>query len=267
MLAPGTCRPHTEGMSGPPGPDGRHDDLGEAELEGLALLVPDDPRSLDQDRLDYLDELRERAGAARPPAPFLRRFVAPRWLDRFGVPGPLLLVLVLTVGLVAGIFAAAVGSPALAPTPVVPLAGTGAGPVGSIGGLTPDIVLSNPIADAPLRSLRPLMLVLIQGDCADCTTILHSIALQAQEYRLDLVIAGPPSQTARLEQIERDALGASAAVMVDPGDVLGRTYLPSGVTTVLVHSDGIVGDVLHDVTATQRLETALAQLSRPGIPA
>jgi len=254
-------------MSGPPGPDGRHDDLGEAELEGLALLVPDDPRSLDPDRFAYLQELRDRASGREPSEPFLRRFLAPRWLTAFGVSGPLLLVLVLTVGLVAGIFSAAVGGPGLATVPVVPVASSGAGPVGSIGGLTPDITLSNAIGTAPLRSLRPLVLVLVQGACTDCTAILRSVALQAQEYRLDLVIAGPPSQTSRLQQIERDALGASAAVTVDTSDVLGQTYAPTGVTLVLVHSDGIVGDVVHDLTATQRLESALVQLGRPGVPA
>ena len=254
-------------MSGPPGPDGRHDDLGEAELEGLALLVPDDPRSLDHDRLAYLQELRDRARGRAPVRPFLQRFLTPRWLERMGVSGPILLVVILTLGLVGGVFAAAVGSPGLVPAPVVPVASSPVAAPGTVGGLTPDIVLSNKIGSAPLRSLRPLVVVLIQGDCTDCTPILRSLAMQAQEYRLDLVLAGPPNETTRLEQLERDALGASAAVTVDAGDVLGQTYLPSGVTAILIHSDGVVGEVLHDLSASQRLEPALAQLSRAGAPA
>ncbi|HEY5185990.1 MAG TPA: hypothetical protein VIM19_14060, partial [Actinomycetes bacterium] len=65
-----------------PDPEGRHDDLDAAELEGLALLVPDDARALDEDRRAYYLELRAKADG-RPDAPRgaqLRRMSPPALL-------------------------------------------------------------------------------------------------------------------------------------------------------------------------------------------
>ena len=50
-----------------PAPDGHHDDLSLAELDGLTLAVPDDPRELEADRLDWLDE------QGSPPVPIQPR--------------------------------------------------------------------------------------------------------------------------------------------------------------------------------------------------
>ena len=63
-------------MPGLPGPDGRHDDLDADELEGLALLVPDDPRSLDGDRDAYLRELRAKRDAGGRGSGVLRSLLS-----------------------------------------------------------------------------------------------------------------------------------------------------------------------------------------------
>ena len=257
-------------MSGAPGPDGRHDDLDADELEGLALLVPDDPRSLDGDRVAYLDELRQRARAGQPFARVRRalRVHDLPVLRRFGLTGSTIILLLAAVAVVGSsltLFApGAGGNPSTAL--VAPLA-TSAAVVGSIGGLLPDSQVSVAGTSVPLRSARPAVITLVPVGCAACGPTLKSLLMQAREYGLRLVLAGPASQNDQLVKLNDEELGGSALVVVDSSDVLRSTYnpdSPDGVSVVLVHEDGVVATVVRDVTATQRLEPALAQLDRPG---
>ena len=255
-------------MSGAPGPDGRHDDLDADELEGLALLVPDDPRSLDGDRATYLDELRLRARAGLPFARVRRvlRLHELPVLRRFGLTGSTIILLLAAVAVVGSsltLFAPGAGNPSTAL--VAPLA-TSAGAVGSIGGLLPQTQVSVAGTSVPLRSARPAVIALVPVRCDACGPTLKSLLVQAREYGLRLVLAGPASQNDQLVKLNDEELGGSALVVVDSSDVLGPTYSPEGVSVVLVHEDGVVATVVRDVTTTQRLEPALAQLDRPGAP-
>ncbi len=255
-------------MSGAPGPDGRHDDLDAFELEGLALLVPDDPRSLDADRAAYLDELRSRRdGADLPPG------LAGLWarihrlrLGRFGVSAPMVVLALAAVAVIGSsltIFAPSAGSPAAL---LAPLATNPPGEVGTVGGLLPDTELSIDGTRVPLRSARPALIVLVPVSCKDCGDTLRSLLTQGREYGLRLVLAGPADQTKQLEDLNATELGQSGLVAVDVRDVLTSTYDPVGITGVLMHEDGVVGAVIRDISPTQRLEPALAQLERPGAP-
>lgn len=256
-------------MSGAPGPDGRHDDLDADELEGLALLVPDDPRSLDGDRAAYLDELRLRARADLPFARVRRvlRVHDLPVLRRFGLTGSTIILLLAAVAVVGSsltLFApGAGGNPSTAL--VAPLA-TPAAAVGSIGGLLPQTQVSVAGTSVPLRSARPAVITLVPVRCDACGPTLKSLLMQAREYGLRLVLAGPASQNDQLVKLNDEALGGSALVVIDSSDVLGPTYSPEGVSVVLVHEDGVVATVVRDITTTQRLEPALAQLDRPGAP-
>jgi hypothetical protein len=247
-------------MSGAPGPDGRHDDLDADELEGLALLVPDDPRSLDADRVSYLEELRERTGDSASLSRRGRRM----GLGRFGISGPtivLVLACVAVIGSSLTLFTpqATTTGALMAPVATAPPQG-----VGSIGGLLPDADVMVDGNLLPLRTARPAVIALVPRSCDSCGPTLHSLLVQAREYGLRLVLAGPAAQTGQLDALNTAELGDSARVVIDTDNVLATTYDPNGITALLVHEDGLVAAVVRDVTADLRLESALSQLDRPG---
>ncbi len=247
-------------MSGAPGPDGRHDDLDADELEGLALLVPDDPRSLDGDRDAYLQELRGRAGAGSRLARLRDRVRS----GRFGVSGVTMILVLACVAVVGSTLTFFSPPPSSSGALIAPLATAPPNDVGSIGGLLPDANVLVEGLSVPLRTARPAMIAMVPTSCKACGPTLHSLLMQAREYGLRLVLAGPQSQADQLEGLNTVELGGSGRVAIDTGNVLSSTYVPQGISVVLVHEDGIVAAVLRDVTATQRLEPALSQLSRPG---
>jgi hypothetical protein len=266
-------------MPGAPGPDGRHDDLGADELEGLALLVPDDARSLDVDRRAYLGELAGRNGD--PPRRDRRRTDVPdvgpgghkgtpgppaRWRQLafggaggVGLAGPVLLVLLVVVGLVGSTFSVFVASPS-SDRAMTALAAASTGPAGQVGGLLPDLPVTVAGSSYSLRDFRPAMLVLVPATCQACGDVLRSLHSQAQEYDLVFALVGAPAQVGQLRALNEAELGGGATIAVDSNDVIHSSYQPSGVTALLVRSNGIVAKVARDVTATTRLETALTQL-------
>ncbi len=259
---------HTDLMPGLPGPDGRHDDLDADQLEGLALLVPDDARSLDADRDAYLQELRARRAADRRSSGPLGRLWRPGGLLRGGVglTGPLMLVLLVVVGLV-GSSLSVFGSGATDDRQQTPLASPPAGqPAGSVGGLLPEATLTSRETTFPLREARPAVLVLVPTSCTDCGDVLRNLRMQAAGYTLPLLLVGPPAQLQQLRTLDDSELGGSVTVATDDSDVLAPTYLPSGVTAILVRDDGIVAMVARDLQSTSRLESHLVQLDSRAAP-
>jgi hypothetical protein len=246
-------------VSGAPGPDGGHDDLDADALEGLALFVPDDARSLDADRLRYVEELRARAREGQPSA---ARRPPPR-LGRFGLSGSVVVVVLVVVGLVGSLLS--VFAPRLGREPAfpVPLAAAPTAQPGELGGLLPDVTVGVGGRELPLREFRPGLIALVPAACTDCGPVLQSLLLQGREYGLRLVLAGP-APAAELTELDRTALGGAATVVDDPTGSLVEAFDPVGVTAVLVAVDGVVGAVVPEVTADQRLEPALAQLGRTG---
>ena len=249
---------HTVRMSGAPGPDGRHDDLDADELEGLALLVPDDARSLDEDRRAYYLELRTRAdGRTRAP----RRTLLRR------MPAPVLVFVVLAVF-------ALIGSGLAALTPhggtvggfSTPLATSPAAAPGQVGGLLPTGTVTINGQRIDTRAMRPAVLALVPDSCGNCAPILFELLKQTSAAGLRLVLVGSSSQTDRLAAFNGDTLEGTALVAVDADGTLASTFDAVGVTAVLVHSDGIVGDIALDLTPNLRLEGALAGLGQPGAP-
>lgn len=260
---------HTEPMPGVPGPDGRHDDLEADELEGLALLVPDDPRSLDADRAAYLRELRQRrsepSGSGRSrPSLLLRALGGAK--PGPGFTGPLLLIVLVVVGLV-GSTLSVFGSGPSDTRGSTPLATDDSQPAGTIGGLLPDASVTVSGQLAQLREARPAVLVMVPATCPNCGPVLLSLRSQADEYHLQFVIIGPRSQQEQLTTLDNTALGGSDAIATDDSDVMRSAYNPSGVTAVLVRDDGTVPMVARDVTAATRLESSLSQLDGRSAPA
>jgi hypothetical protein len=257
-------------MPGLPGPDGRHDDLDADELEGLALLVPDDPRSLDAERDAYLRELRDRRDAESGPMGALRAILRRStggMRPGIGLTGPLLLVLLVVVGLV-GSSLSVFGASSSDDRQQTPLASPPADqPVGSVGGLLPDVFLTGQDRVFPLRQARPAVLVMVPTACPDCGEILRSLRLQAAGYTLPMLLVGSPTQLQQLRAMDDAELGGSVAVATDGGNILESTYLPNGVTAILVRDDGIVAMVARTITSSTRLESHLVQLDARSAPA
>jgi hypothetical protein len=257
-------------MPGLPGPDGRHDDLDADELEGLALLVPDDPRSLDGDRDAYLHELRARRDADRRGSGVLRSLVARStggMRPGIGLTGPLLLVLLVVVGLV-GSSLSVFGTSTPDDRAQTPLATPGPDqPAGSIGGLLPDVTLTGQQSVFPLRKARPAVLIMVPTSCSDCGDILRSLRIQSAGYSLPILLVGPASQLQQLRALDDAELGGSVAVATDTSDVLTATYVPAGVTAILVRDDGVVAMVARNITSGTRLESNLVQLDARAAPA
>ncbi len=255
-------------MPGVPGPDGRHDDLDADQLEGLALLVPDDARSLDADRDAYLREVRGRRFGRGGPDGY-RRWLVLRALGGgrpSGLAGPLLLVLLVVVGLVGSTLSVFSGSAANDLTQT-PLAVDPQQPVGSVGGLLPGTTVTIRGEEFGLRSARPAVLLLVPTSCPDCGAVLRSVRSQVAEYRtLGWMLIGPATQQTQLKALSTNELGGSAIVAADDADLMGAAYSPQGITAVLVRDDGIVALVARGITATTRLETALAGLDARSAP-
>lgn len=254
-------------MSGAPDPDGRHDDFDAGSLDGLALVIPDDARELDADRLAYLQELRRRAsepvggrGAARV-RPSGRAFGAGHRL-----PSALVVVVLVVLGLVGSLLSVFAPRFAAPTQPVVALASAPAAEPGMEGGLLPDATVGLNGADVALRSVRPALIALVPAGCTDCAPTVRSLFLQGRAYGLRLVLAGGASAD-ELAALDLEAAGGGALVLEDPSGVLTDAYQPDGVTALLVHADGVVGVVVPDVTREQRLEPSLARLGRPGAAA
>jgi hypothetical protein len=242
-------------MAAAPDPDGHHDDLDQDELEGLALLVPDDARSLDTDRLAYYRELRERARGRPSVVARFRRSLSS------GVAGPVVLVLLVVVGLFGSTLGMFGGSIPVT-SPAAPLATNPAAPPGQVGGLLPDTEVTVESVRADLRDARPAVLALVPDSCPDCKGIVRSLAGQAREYGLRLLLIGPPHQASMLDDLDGSALGGWATVVIDISEAMRPAYHPSGVTALLVANDGIVESVDTGLTSTTRLEPQLAQVVR-----
>jgi hypothetical protein len=183
-----------------------------------------------------------------------------------GLTGPLMLVLLVVVGLV-GSTLSVFGTSSSDDRPQTPLASPPPDqPVGTVGGLLPEATLSDQESTFPLRKARPAVLVLVPTSCPGCGAILSSLRSQAAEYTLPLLLVGPAAQLEQLRSLDDGELGGSVAVATDVSDVLQPTYLPDGVTAILVRDDGIVALVARNLQVTSQLETSLVQLDGRSAP-
>ncbi len=252
-------------MAAAPAPDGRHDDLGQDELAGLELLIPDDARSLDADRAQLMAELQQ-ARSGRPPVHrqdgVLSRLLGSRFAA-VAVPGS-----VVVVGIVVSVLFVATMvflSPQLSPTGLdpLPIATAASAPVGQIGGVLPDAVVQVGGLPVSARAVRPGVLVLVSSSCTNCSAILTNLYTQVRLHRLQLALVGPSSQQQQLNTLAVDDF-QTATVAIDQDGTLVRAFPPTGVTVVLVHADGIIEGVVNDLQLGQPLSAALASLAAPG---
>jgi hypothetical protein len=252
-------------------PAGSGDDLPEIDV-----VIPDDARELDADRLAYLEELRARCAAGRregdttdlaprgPTAWGWRSLIFTRTWERYGLSGPLLALILVGVAVLGSL--SILLAPHITPLPPrLPLATATTAPPGRVGGLLPATTLVVGDRSRPARALRPVVLALLTPGCA-CQPALETVFQQAAEYRIRLWLVGPPAVQAEMAQLVRDTGNGTMVAALDATDAFGRAFVPSGLTVVVVHADGRVEAVMRDIAPGQRLDVALGRL-RIGVPA
>jgi hypothetical protein len=246
-----------------PGSDPDRDEFG---LPPVDVVIPDDARELDRDVQAYLRELRalrrrERVSRLRGP------------LARDGMVLPLLagcLILALVTSTLLIMFAAdQTGMPELpshgATTASAPKHPTSQPAAGKIGGPLPSGQLVVAGKSVPLHSVTASMaavLALVPENCG-CAATLRQIGARADQAHVAVYLVG----TADLQQVSQlaDQAGQrSARVAEDASDVLGTAYGHSGVTAILVRSDGIVISVVGSLAQPANLKQAEAGLQQIG---
>lgn len=230
------------------GGDPERDDSG---LPPIDIVIPDDARELDRDVQAYQRELRalrrrQRASRLRGP------------LTRDGMVLPLLagcLILALITSTLLIMFAAdQTGLPEL---PSHAAAGPAAKqrppaarsqPAGQLNGPLPAGLI---VVGGKTESLHavtaagPSVLALIPVACR-CASALRQLGTQAAQARVTLYLVGTGGGMRQVAQLAAQARPGSARIADDTGDVLGRTYGPSGptgLTAILVRSGGSVASV------------------------
>jgi hypothetical protein len=261
------------GDGSPPGGDEERRTPGRDVPEGWApeaLEVPDDARALDGDRAAWLAELaaRRRGGERehlRPDQPSEPGAVAGSGRPGAGPLGLAALVALAAVAL-AATMVVALGLRLPVRPAAAPLARTALEP-GRVGGLLPDApVRGSSGSTRSVRDLRPAVLALVPPGC-DCPEELREAGAQTREFGLRFWAVGVPDVLPEVVTLLRRSGTGSAGLLADVEGQLAATYssgASGGLTLVLVHVDGVVGEVFHDVRAPLRAELALARLPEPG---
>lgn len=215
------------------------------------VVIPDDARDLEGDRLQWLHEQRR----ARRRRMVERLRSGPR---RTGIAAPLValaMFAVATAGMLAVMLSSRTGPPRQGPTALAaPLA-----PAGHVGGLLPHLTLTGPRGAVQLRDQRPAALAVVPPECA-CELALEHAFRQAAGYSVDLVLLGETEQTATLRALAAGTGNGSVMALTGDLDAL-NSFAPHGLTLVLVRADGVVRSVLRDVGPDLHAELELASLA------
>ncbi len=234
-----------------PGSEPDRDDFG---LPPVDIEIPDDARELDRDVQAYQRELRalrrrQRAGRLRGP------------LTRDGMVLPLLagcLILALVASTLLIMFAADQTG--------MPQHPTSQPAAGKIGGPLPSGQIIVEAKSVPLHTVTASMaavLALVPQDCACAATLRQLVAAAAQAH-VALYLVGTPAVMQQVFQLAAQAGQNSDRIAEDADDVLGTTYVHSGVTAILVRSDGLVASVVTSLVQPAKLRQAEARLRQIG---
>jgi hypothetical protein len=241
-----------------PGSDPDRDDFG---LPPVDIEIPDDARELDRDIQAYQRELRalrrrERVSRLRGP------------LARDGMVLPLLagcLILALVTSTLLIMFAAdQTGMPEVPSH--VSTKPTGSPPAGKIGGPLPSAQLVIDGKTVPLSSVtaaKATMLTLVPPDCT-CGPVLQQLGVRAAQAHVAVYLVGTAAVMQQVRGLAAEAGQDPGRVAEDTSGVLGKTYGGSGVTAVLVRTDGTVASIVNDVAQPAKLKLAEARLRQLG---
>ncbi|GAA2721165.1 hypothetical protein [Actinocorallia aurantiaca] len=223
----------------------RHDGDDDYGLPRVDVVVPDDARELDEDLAAWRREERAKRRRAR-----LRRLLRP--VTRYGLAVPVLaLSLVLT--LVSGILITFFGPRPVPQAPAAPLASPTAA-VGAVGGRLPDAQVVVNAAPRTAESLRPAVFTIMPPGCA-CEDRLRELARQAAGQSLHFYLLADrrtsgqsvPNAHQELRPVVNRITETVTGIVDDPGNALASSYRARGLTVVVVRSDGLVSQVIHDL--------------------
>ncbi|HSV67813.1 MAG TPA: hypothetical protein VLJ59_18175 [Mycobacteriales bacterium] len=238
-------------------PDDDPLDRGNSPVDGWPpdfdhLVVPDDARELDADARALA---RERRAASRRG--WLRGLTRiSRW-HQYPLSWAIGLAAVVAAVLVAVLLAAF--RPTSRATPrAQPLSSDPAHPVGSAGGLLPDLLVSRDGGgNTALRDYRPAVIVLVPAGC-DCAGALRATARVADKHHVYAVAIGHD-----LPVLPADLAHGSVVRAVDPAGGLFTQYHVAGSRPLLllVTDQGRLNQVLTDSPPATTLDTEVASLT------
>ncbi len=224
-------------------------------LDGV--VVPDDLSELSADVDAYYRELRLAARRRRAA-----RLTGTRAWQRFAMP---IGVVVCSLTLAGAVFAIlTLGHPGrdLGP-PRAPVASAPAlPPPGEVGGLLPNVSVRTSLGAMAARDLRPALVALVPLHC-NCTDLLKTLAAQAGEVRVPLVVVAPANQDAEVDALSGQVHSGAAETVFDLHGALAAAYDATGVTVLGLRPDATVSFVQRDVGADVRLEPWLSQMAVP----
>ncbi len=240
------------------GGDPERDDYG---LPPVDIEVPDDARELDRDVLAYHRELRAQRRRTRT-----RRVFAP--FTRHGMVLPLVagcMALSMLAGALLSVFAIGpAAAPVVSPAPVPTFKPEPTPSVGQIGGQLPAgtvLVSGRPMQ---LRDLRPAVLAIVPSGCR-CATALRQLTTQAAAVLIQVYFVGTDAAMPQVNQLTAQDGQGEALAVDDPGNILGATYHPAGLTAILVHTDAAVEAVRPNLAPGFQLGDRLSKLDIPGL--
>jgi hypothetical protein len=220
------------------------------------VVIPDDISELDAE----VHALHRERRRSRRRAWWSRRLFTRRW-NRYGLSGPLVVLVLTGVALVGSLMA--VLGPRQPPAPTQrPLARSPQAEPGAVGGLLPagSVLVAGRERDP--RDLRPAVLAFPPPGCA-CPVTLESLFRQAREYQVGFYLVGAEARSGELRELAAGTGNGSTEVVVDTRNRLAAAYQPRGMTAVLVDRSGVVTAVVRDLGPDVRLEPVLSQLLRP----
>jgi hypothetical protein len=216
------------------------DDLPPLPPEWGELVVPDDASAL----ADEAQEIRAELRAERRRRRWERIFRTRRW-ERYGLSGPLLVLVLVVVASFASLLMTVLPTPPRAPKPA-PLARPSIS-AGVPGGLLPDVTLprgdGTPLA---IRQLRPAVVLLIADSC-NCQSLISSYVDATAEARMELLVIGEKRKPAVPELAMSRIVG-----LTDPKATLAHALvvhsLPGQPTSILVRGSGVIARVVLNAT-------------------
>ncbi len=132
---------------------------------------------------------------------------------------------------------------------------------GSVGGLLPRGSVDQDGATRSLREVRPAALLLLPAEGAD-QAMLDAVRLQTASYGIPLMLVGPPTREALLEETAQDIGAGTVSVLIDKASAIAESLdLPavSGATLIVVGTDGRIHSVVENPSSGIRLESVLSR--------
>ncbi|MDX6286336.1 MAG: hypothetical protein QOG53_1821 [Frankiales bacterium] len=245
-------------MSGGPGDatggERSGDEFPEQPDQLLLTEIPDDARELAAEVATYQRELR----AARRRA-LANRLLPLERLRRYGIAAPVIIAVLCSAIAVTALFFA-LRPDGAASVRQEPLATQPAAQVGSVGGLIPATPLLVGTVTRSAQSLRPGVLALVPIDCG-CFAVVENLARQAGQFGFRLYVVAPSGIDTEVDAIASKVRGAQVTSAFDAVGALAQTYHATGVTAVLLRGNGVVQDVVRDLSASTRLTARIASLA------